>query len=258
MGHSHIAYAGIGLLVALSMGICGCRGDLAGGGGGSSSGSTTDVMYDEGQGEGEECSDSETRDTFRPFDEMDKPVVYLYPESETDVTVSIEHPDWLTCTYPETEDGSWSVVAEPDGTLTDKVTGRSLYALYYEATAPAADVSDEGFVVGRRDLVPFLEEKLATVGLTEREAEEFIVWWLPQMREYDRCLVRFSLTATEQELNRLDVSPAPDHLIRIRMIWKGYDDSESIPPVSEQELTPVDRPSLDGFVAVEWGGTELR
>lgn len=69
---------------------------------------------------------------------IEKPVVYLYPESEMDVTVSMEHPERLTCTYPETDDGTWSVVAEPDGTLTDEATGRSLYALYYEARPPVA------------------------------------------------------------------------------------------------------------------------
>ena len=30
-----------------------------------------------------------------------KPVIYLYPESETDVTVRLEYKGRLTCTYPQ-------------------------------------------------------------------------------------------------------------------------------------------------------------
>lgn len=256
MRYGHIAHdAGIGLLgllVVLSMGLCGCRRDsVSGDDNGGSTDSVADATCNEKPSVG-------TRGGFRPSDMLDeKPIVYLYPKDEIEVKVSVEHLDWLTCTYPET-DGAWTVVAEPDGTLMDQETGRLLYALYYEATTPIEDFEDEGFVVSRDDLVPFLEEKLSALGLTEREAEEMIVYWLPQMQSHDRCLIRFLLTDAEQKLNRLDVSPVPDHLIRIRMIWKGYDEGETIPLVSEQELTPVDRPSLDGFVAVEWGGTELR
>lgn len=185
----------------------------------------------------------------------DKPVIYLYPEETTDVSVSVGHPELITTEYPAYGDG-WQVVASPDGTLTDKVTGRSLYALYYEAALNhPEDMTDEGFVVGRDEVVPFLEEKLATLGLTEREAEEMIVYWLPRMQETPWCYARFSLTDEEQADNPLHISPEPDHLIRIRMIWKGLD--EPVDGIREQNLAPVDRNALEGFVAVEWGGTEL-
>ena len=48
-----------------------------------------------------------------------KPVIYLYPEAETDVTVTLDYDGELTCTYPAYADG-WTVSARPDGTLTDK------------------------------------------------------------------------------------------------------------------------------------------
>ena len=46
----------------------------------------------------------------------EKPVIYLYPEKETDVTVKISLDGELTCTYPAYDDG-WKVTAQPDGTL---------------------------------------------------------------------------------------------------------------------------------------------
>ena len=43
-----------------------------------------------------------------------KPVIYLYPEVETQVTVKMDYSGKLTCTYPAYNDG-WQVTAAPDG-----------------------------------------------------------------------------------------------------------------------------------------------
>ena len=48
-----------------------------------------------------------------------KPVIYLYPEEETNVTVKLDYNGELTCTYPKS-DGTWRVTAKPDGTLIDE------------------------------------------------------------------------------------------------------------------------------------------
>ena len=48
-----------------------------------------------------------------------KPVVYLQPEAATEVTVRLDYDGELTCTYPAYDDG-WTVLAQPDGTLTDR------------------------------------------------------------------------------------------------------------------------------------------
>ena len=48
-----------------------------------------------------------------------KPVIYLYPEQETMVSVSLDYAGTLTATYPAYENG-WRVTAEPDGTLHDE------------------------------------------------------------------------------------------------------------------------------------------
>jgi hypothetical protein len=187
-------------------------------------------------------------------------VLYLYPGEHTDVSVDIADPSRILTSYPDYGDG-WQVSASPDGTLVDRETGRSLYALYYEGRLNShEEIGDEGFVVSHDDLVPFLEGKLAALGLTEREAEEMIVYWLPRMQGHDACYVRFSLTDDEQRQNALEIEPAPDHLIRIRMVWKGLDASEAeevFGRIHEQKIDSVSRDTLEGFVAVEWGGTEI-
>lgn len=48
-----------------------------------------------------------------------KPVIYLYPEETTEVSVLLDFNGELTTTYPAYDNG-WRVVAEPDGTLFDE------------------------------------------------------------------------------------------------------------------------------------------
>ena len=182
----------------------------------------------------------------------DKPIIYLYPEEETKVSVKLGYSDKITCSYPKYVDG-WNVLAKPNGDLVDLDTGKNLYALYYESQiVNKFEITNEGFVVKGEDTSTFLEEKLATLGLTEREAEEFIVYWLPKLEQNKYNYIRF---ATEEEINEnmpLDIRPKPDSLIRVLMVFKGLDESID---VSEQSLKTPER---NGFVAVEWGGTEIQ
>ena len=185
-----------------------------------------------------------------PYYSIDKPIVYLYPEEETNVSVKLGSPDKLTVSYPEYAD-SWNVVAKPDGTLKDG-TGREFYGLYYEAKPTTEfSVSDTGFVVKKEDAAKFLEEKLAVLGLNEREAEEFIVYWLPQMHKSEYNYVRFASATEIDENMSLSISPKPDTTIRVWMVLKGLDS-----PISVQEQK-LEKKSRSGFTAVEWGGVKL-
>ena len=111
---------------------------------------------------------------------LDKPIIYLYPEKEENVKIKLGKKEKLTCTYPKYED-EWEVIAKPNGDLTDIKTGRSLYALYWEGINSEKCDFKEGFCVKGEDSISFLEEKLAMLGLNEREANEFIVYWLPKL-----------------------------------------------------------------------------
>ena len=61
----------------------------------------------------------------------EKPVIYLYPEQETDVRVTLDLAGELTCAYPAYGDG-WNVHAAPDGTLTDE-DGNDIELEYVDA-----------------------------------------------------------------------------------------------------------------------------
>lgn len=178
-----------------------------------------------------------------------KPVIYLYPQEETEVTVRLDFAGTLTCTYPAYEDG-WTVTAQPDGTLTD-AGGKTYSSLFWEGEGKAAFDFSEGFCVAGRDTAAFLEDALQRLGLNRREANEFIVYWLPLMEKNPYNVISFQ-TAAYTDAAQLSIAPAPDTLLRVFMAWYPADEAVQLAP---QELTAPER---TGFVAVEWGGAQVR
>ena len=159
-----------------------------------------------------------TEDLLRGVDM--KPIIYIYPEETTELTVKLGKPENITCSYPKYIDG-WNVIANPDGKLIDKDTGRELYSLYWEGINSKEFNTNDGFVVKGSETIEFLEEKLAILGLNEIEAEEFIVYWLPRLQENEYNYIRF---ATMEEINKnmpLEFSVKPDTIIRVLMQYKG-------------------------------------
>lgn len=181
-----------------------------------------------------------------PVDE--KPVIYLYPQQETQVTVTLDYAGQLTSTYPAYENG-WTVTARPDGTLTD-ADGRTYYCLFWEGVGNTAYDFSQGFCVAGSDTAAFLEDALAQLGLTEKEANEFIIYWLPRMEHNAYNLIAFQ-TERYTDSARLTIHPAPDTLLRVFMAWKPLEREVDIAP---QTLTAPER---RGFTAVEWGGAEV-
>ena len=59
----------------------------------------------------------------------DKPIIYLYPEREQEISVKLGQPENIICSYPEYKT-EWNVIAKPNGDLIDLDTNRNLYALW--------------------------------------------------------------------------------------------------------------------------------
>ena len=177
-----------------------------------------------------------------------KPVIYLYPEVKTEVTVELDFNGTLTSVYPAYENG-WTVTAQPDGTLTD-ASGREYYCLFWEGETEVRYDLSTGFCVAGSDTAAFLEDALGKLGLTDKEANEFIIYWLPRMEGNAYNLISF-----QQEIYTdnavLTIDPAPDSLLRVFMAWKGLDKPVEVEP---QELNGFERV---GFTVVEWGGVEM-
>lgn len=202
-----------------------------------------------------------------------KPVIYLYPEKETDVSLSFKNPVTLSIDIPKYKNG-WDVRAYPDGTLADKyhdanscdnidvkrvgseyayvACKKNMYPYIYWAgeTENAYPILKTGFVVANGDLYSVLEEKLTQLSLSKKEREDMLSYWVPELEKKKAPYYRISFLQT-QDMNNLipmNINPKPDSFIRIFLDWEPLSTSISIQP---QELLPTKR---QGFTYVEWGG----
>lgn len=183
-----------------------------------------------------------------------KPVIYLYPETRTEVNVKVELDGKLTAVYPNYDAAKgWTVTAEPDGTLTDK-KGRQYSYLYWEGDIDIWPDMGSGFCIKGEDTAEFLEGALKQLGLTDKEADDFITYWLPLMQGNKYNVITFQTTAYN-EVALLHIAPKPDTVIRVNMLWHPSKVKVNIRP---QELGSINPAVRKGFTVVEWGGEEYK
>ena len=178
-----------------------------------------------------------------------KPVIYLYPTKEEIIDVNLEYKGELTVTYPEYKDG-WKVKANPDGTLINLEDNKEYSYLFWEGVSDLNYDISEGFVVKKDDTAEFLQEKLEYMGLTPKEYNEFIVYWLPILQENKYNLISFA-GEEYNEYAKLNITPKPNSILRVMMVYKPLDKPIEI---KEQKLEEFNR---EGFTVVEWGGTRV-
>lgn len=178
----------------------------------------------------------------------EKPVIYLYPEQETQVSVRLDYDGTLTSTYPAYKDGEgWKdLTVLPDGTIYG-ADGREYYCLFWEGKGNERYDFSSGFCVRGEDTEAFLEEMLREIGLTAREANEFIIFWLPRMQHHAYNVISFQ-TDVYTDSARLTVTPEPDSVLRVFM---AYYASETPVDIKPQAFEGFER---HGFTVVEWGG----
>lgn len=182
---------------------------------------------------------------------VDKPVIYLYPETSQEFHVQVAPKGEMAFTYPKYKDG-WSGVMHPDGNL--EVDGASYNYLFWESQQALSALNPKttaGFVVRKNEVLDFLEEKLDEVGFTSKERADFITYWGPRMQQLDQVFVTFHQDQECDQFADLNIVPKPDNIHRFYLSWGAYDGNE-IPKA--QKLIPFQR---DGFTVVEWGGSEV-
>jgi hypothetical protein len=207
-----------------------------------------------------------------------KPVIYLYPEKPTKISVRFTQPIELLRDIP-IYNNEWYVLAHPDGILNNlKSEDTACSTLYpplfgqeyagvaceknqYPYLYWAGKVSGKypnpsgGFVVARSDLEDFLKKQLIEIGLNEKERTDMLSYWVPVMLNVRKPYYRVSFFDTE-EMNRfipMDVFPRPDTVIRVFLDWEPLTEYPKELP-TPQKFTHKER---RGFTLVEWGGLKL-
>jgi hypothetical protein len=206
-----------------------------------------------------------------------KPVIYLYPPKPTNVAVQFAAPIDLTLSIPSYAN-RWDVLAQPNGMLQDlqpqftdcgAIDSTALGSEYAQAACEKNEYPylywagyigqpfphlNEGWVVPQSDIRAFLEKELTAAGLNQKEKDDMISYWVPELSGFDAPYYRLSFLQTDQmnALAPLSITPKPDTEFRIFLLWSPLMEMSSVQP-APQILQPLVR---KGFTVVEWGGGE--
>lgn len=175
--------------------------------------------------------------------ECGKPVIYLYPEKTTEVTVKVDAK--ITKSDPFYGNG-WMALAEPSGLLT--VAGKVYNSLFWEGTGADYPQLNQGVVVKTDDAIPTIKTQLAQLGLNEKEIADFVEFWAPKMPSKTYVRLTWFGTSLMDKLAPLTVNPKPDTTIRVFLDFEGLNQMVDLKP---QILSAKAR---TGFTLIEWGG----
>jgi hypothetical protein len=181
-----------------------------------------------------------------------KPVIYLYPEEETDLHVEVEPNIGFTKTIPEYKSG-WDVTAYPDGTVIDRETGDNYDYLYWAGLVDGYPLIEEGWVVAQKDLPAFFDYSLPLYGLQGEEITDFTEYWIDDMNEAPYYAVSFVEQSIIDELSPLSIDKEPDVVVRVLMTAMPLNR-----PIKLHVPQLPEIPERRGFTVIEWGGTILR
>jgi len=208
-----------------------------------------------------------------------KPVVYLYPSVPTKVNVKFLANIQLTTDIPKyVANLGWNVLANPNGELQDLQTQYtncdifnnshlgSEYAknacvrnnypyLYWSGNRIGAEYPKQsnGWIVEKKDLNSFLNAKLDSMRLNQKERTDMLQYWIPYLSNKSGNYFRVSFLQTK-EMNALapmQITPKPDKVFRIFLDWDNFKTKPDF-EIQPQILDKLN--SRDGFTVVEWGG----
>lgn len=181
-----------------------------------------------------------------------KPVIYLYPKFPMLVTVNVMTAGEVFMSDPQIEKGNYwrDVIAHPNGILIYK--GNAYRELFYEAAITSLNPPSKGIIIKNSDIEGDLTDFIKRLGLTRKnEQQEFLEWWLPQLREYNSPYWFVSILEQDekQRIDRVEISPKPDTFIEFIVYFKPLQEFANI-----KKLILPPTPRRIGFTAVEWGG----
>lgn len=187
-----------------------------------------------------------------------KPVIYLYNAPQQNISIQLKPKSKLTFTYPKYNNG-WNITATPEGVISD---GKRTYPyLFWEGEQQELTFnknetgSVDGFFIKTDSTVSFLENKLAYLGLNNKEATDFITFWVPGLEQKEYAYIQFFVDDVyDNNIGDLIVNPKPNSTRRIYMVYNSTQNSTPLIDIKEQDLPKFKR---EGFTVIEWGGSEV-
>lgn len=180
--------------------------------------------------------------------ECGKPVIYLYPEERGIFNVKVGI-DEMTVSIPHYGVNGWTVWATPKSKIFNPEDGKTYPYLFWEGYSDKQIQLDSGFTLARDEVGAQLPAILKDLGLNQKESADFMEFWLTRLSSTNTPYIEFNFVGTElfNQVAPLTITPAPDKVIRIYMVYQGvYAPGLPVPDF----VTP----EREGFTVVEWGG----
>lgn len=176
------------------------------------------------------------------------PLIYLYPLDKTTISVKIDSPRISTILKPN-QNGSWNVLASPDGTLTT-LDGKKHKFIPYEFLRNDFKRPERGVIIEGKQLEEYLKNDLwKKLGLKDSEIEDY--WWDTKPRVPNSPYYFISLI-DRSEIDRvlpMEINPKPDTIIR-NMTY-------ILPLLTKPSYAPqpleITTPKRNGFTVLENG-----
>lgn len=183
--------------------------------------------------------------------DVEKPNIYLYSETPTEVSVIFTQPELLLTTIPLYDSGDkdgWQVSVGADGTLL--VDEKKYGFLFYESIASPSDFqTKKGFLVKAENRAEQFEKILDAYGFNQTEKADFIAYWTQRL-DPDRDYAMYPQTTERvNALMPIHVSQPPNHVFRLWFGFRATDEQPEAPAI-----VPFER---GGFTVIEWGGAVL-
>ena len=201
---------------------------------------------------------------------VDKPAIYVYENKDSNeqiqnytVSLSVNNENnKIKTIYPiATIDGntySWNISVDKNksGLVYDN---QNYDYLFWDAESNIDFEFNNGFCIKGSNTKDFLEEKLYSMGLNEKEVHDFVVYWLPIMQNNNYNLISFvgidknDTYNKDFDLQLLDDGTPIGDSFRVIIVWKSVDEKVDI---EEQTLPHFNRPTNKPYM-IEWGGCEI-
>ncbi len=173
--------------------------------------------------------------------QVDAPNIYLYPETESDISVTLDFPNGghVSKSEPQYNDG-WNVTVTPEGLI----DGEYDY-LFYKAILPAQPNINEGWLLTTANLEAEFRVLLTEQGFVGREIDDFIEYWIPLLDDAPYYGV---FPQDVESFVELTVEPSPKSTLRVFWLVLPFEQPVIIPVPREYDYF-----IRDGFTVVEWG-----
>jgi len=176
----------------------------------------------------------------------EKPVIYLYPEVNSNISVYVDLKDGTISESIPQYDNGWNVFVTEDG----RIEGEYDY-LFYETTMTKLDLPDDGWIIAGDSIGAWCDEYLPKLGLIDHESKDFKEYWVNRLPQSDFYEVRMLSREYLDSKWTLHVVPEPDTTIRLMFSFRPLSDKHEIQ--EPDIITPI----REGFTVVEWGGILL-